>query len=469
MKYIKFFIIFFIMIIITISIVLFGNILNMNNKQNNNISLNSSKDYFSNSIELKDNTSAFNNRGEFIPEYEDPVYEYPDDHEMEPINELKYVSTSSDFFTINALYDNYINLISQKSKNVLKDILSPNYIAEYNITDSNIFNILQLPNLENPKQYYKTNITEMLTTQLNDNTYVYIVKGNCRIVGNNTIFTVQVMFGVDALNKTYYVYPEQYLQDKGINKLKLSNSFNIKLEEIKEQEYNKFNYITKTDVEMANEYFNHYQELINYYPDQAFERLNSEYMQKRFGNKENFLKHLEENKNVLSYMQIDQYKVYSRDDYVDYVCTDKYDNLYIFRQQGGVMRYSVFLDNYTVPAQYYVEEYNKKSERAKIAYNLSKIMNMINTKDYNALYNSLDSTFRENNFKTVEDLKQYIKSNIYNLNAIEIKDYEDSKYEYYVCKCDIINMENRDEKKSANIVIDQEEGMDFKMSFSFNN
>lgn len=465
MKYIKFFIIFFVIIIVILAVALFENIRPISKNKNNNMTQNTEKDYIYNRVDLNIDSNVSNSITEDI---ENDV-EYPDEGEYIIINKLNYANTTLDFFTINSLYNNYINLISQKSKNVLKDILSPNYITEYNITDSNMFDALQVPSLDNTKQSYKTNITEMLTTQVNDNTYVYIVKGNCRIVGNNTIFPMQVMFWVDKLNKTYYAYPEQYLQDKGINQLKLGDPFSVELEEIKEQEYNKFKYIMKSDVEMANEYFNNYKELINYYPDQAFEKLNPEYMQKRFANKENFLKHLEENKKVLSFMKIEQYKVDSRGNYVDYICADKYDNLYIFRQEDGIMQYSVFLDNYTVPAQYYVEEYNKKSERAKIAYNLSKIMNMINTKDYNALYNSLDLTFRENNFKTVEDLKQYIKSNIYNLNAIEIKDYEDSKYEYYVCKCDIINMENRDEKKSANIVIDQGEGMDFKMSFSFNN
>lgn len=460
MKYIKFLIILFVIIIITISILLFSGILknNKNNVVNSNI----------NNAQMSDgNTSFLNNikndiyQTEIAPEDEDIDVEITN-------NKFAYVENKSDYFTIKELYNNYINLIGNKKSAELISILSPSYINKYNIKDANIVNALQIPIVDNSIQKYKTNITEILWLQTDYTTYVYIVKGKCRIDGTNTIFPMQAMFEIDILNKVYYIYPYQYMQDLGIDKLGIGDTLNLhKTEEIKANYYNKFEYITKTDVEMANEYFSHYSELIKYYKDEAFEKLNSEYMQKRFGNKEAFQNHLKENSKVLDNMKIDKYKVYSTKDYTDYICTDQYDNLYIFRQQGGTMRYTVFLDNYTIILPEYSEQYNELEKYDKAKYNVFKFTNMLNTKDYNAIYNCLDITFRTNNFKTVNELKEYLKNNLYNLNVIEIKDYDVESYEYCIFVCTMANMDNVEEYKVINIIIDQTEGTEFTMSFSF--
>ena len=91
---------------------------------------------------------------------------------------------------------------------------------------------------------------------------------------------------------------------------------------------------------------------------------------------------------------------------------------------------------------------------------------MINTKDYQAIYNSLNSTFKNNNYKNVSSLKSYIKKNFYNLNSIEIKEYDDKTYDYCIFKCKITNLENTNETKEVNIIINIGEGTDFEMSFS---
>ena len=78
---------------------------------------------------------------------------------------------------------------------------------------------------------------------------------------------------------------------------------------------------------------------------------------------------------------------------------------------------------------------------------------MVNTKDYVPLYNVLDETFRANNFKDIESLKKYIQANMYELNSIEITDFDDATYEYYVFKCKLINLQNKNEsKKSLNFM-----------------
>lgn len=380
---------------------------------------------------------------------------------------LKYEDVPTDYFTIKALTENYINLIGNKDKARAMNILSKDYISKYNINSDNIFDNLVISKLTNYNQSYKVNISQILSAQVDDNIYVYIVKANCRIVGTDELFSVQVMFEVDTINKVYNTYPTQYIKDNGYNNLSSGNIINYKAEAIIQNENNKFTNIIKSEEEIAKEHFNDYNELLLYYPDEAYNKLNPEYSKKRFGSKDSFREYVKENARILYLMQIDKYKVVSRNNYIDYVCSDKYNNIYIFRQEKGIMRYTVFLDNYTIMTEDDNKYYNSLDKFDKSKYNLTKFINMVNTKDYNAIYNILDATFRSNNFKNIDTLKQYIKNNLYEINSLEIEDYDDETYEYYVFKCKIINLQNNNESKNMIIIINQSEELDFTMSFSF--
>lgn len=448
-------IVIFLIIIISLIVTLhtINNSTKFNNIKDNNI-LEST-----NNINIKDNIS--------YPTNTDTKYDETLSNKITIDNKLKYEDVATDYFTIKALTENYINLIGNKDKIRVMNILSKDYISRYNINNDNIFNNLVIPKLTNYNQYYKVNMSQILSAQVDDNIYVYIAKANCRIVGTDELFSVQVMFEVDTMNKIYNTYPTQYIKDNGYNDLSLGDTISYKPEEIIQNENNKFTNVTKSEEEIAKEYFNDYNELLLYYPDESYNRLNSEYSKKRFGSKENFKEYVKENARTLYLMQIDKYKIVSKDNYTDYVCSDKYNNIYVFRQQNGIMRYTVFLDNYTVMREEDIEYYNELDKFDKSKYNLTKIINMMNTKDYNALYNVLDSTFRNNNFKNIDTLKQYIKNNLYDLNSLEIEDYDDETYEYYVFNCKITNMRNTNESKNMLIIINQSEGTEFTISFSF--
>ena len=419
MKYIKYLIIFFLIITIILAVLL----LNVLNNTSNNIVDNN---VTNNTIQNQVGSNIVNN-----DEYWEPIEdnEYPN-VELQFDNKLSYVKSRSDYFTISSLYEKYIKEIT--SKNI------------------------------------KTYIKEMLSTQIDEATYVYIVKGSYRVEENNDIFDMNAMFEVNISNRTYNIYPDEYIKNKGIDKLKDGEVLNYNKEEITNKENKTFEYIIKTDAEVATEYFNNYSELLKYYPDEAYARLNTEYAQKRFGSKENFINYLKENSEVLMNMEINMFKVYSTQNFTDYICADKYDKLYIFRQQGGIMRYSAYLDNYTVMTDSYEKEYNKLDKFDRSKYNLTKFINMVNTKDYSAIYKALDNTFRSNNFTTQTELEKYITDNMYVLNKIEIEDFDNESYDYYVFEIKLINMKDENQSKNMTVIINQEDGTNFTMSFSFN-
>lgn len=377
--------------------------------------------------------------------------------------ELKYENVNTNYFTIKGLVENYVNLAGNRNAEKILELLSDNYITEYGVNSNNILRDIEIQQLTDYRQYYKLTITDMYNAQTGDSLYVYIVKGNCRIVGNDSIFSVQIMLEVDTSNKTYNIYPSRYIKDKGYDKLNIGDKINYSAESIKEG--NKFIYINKNENDIIKEYFNNYNELLIYYPDLAYNMLDKNYANKRFKNSNNFKDYIEENKKTLYLMQIEKYKIDNNG--IDYICSDQYENIYIFRKQKGVMQYTVFLDNYTIMLDEYSKQYNQLDKFDKSKYNINKFVNMLNTKDYDSAYNCLDNTFRNNNFRDPNSFMEYMKDNLYDLNLLQIESYDDETYDYYVFNCKITNRRNLNESKNITIIINQEEGTNFTMSFSF--
>lgn len=443
MKYLKYLIIFFSIIVTIILISLTIIKINSNSGDDDAIS---------------NNTFTQNNITEIeIPE--DDTYEIKNNIN----NQLTFVKNRSDYFIIKNIFDKYVNIIGEEENNVLKNMLSTQFKNQYGTYDS--ANVLKLTN---SSQYYKTTINEMLVAQIDNTNYVYIVKANCRVVNmDNSTFIITLMIEIDTANELYYIYPEKYVKDKGYNILKSGDTINFSVEPIDNNLDNKYKKITKTDGEMAEEYFNDYKELLKYYQNEAYQKINSDYAKSKFGNKETYIKYLENNKSNIALMKINQYKVYSTDNYTDYICTDQYYNYYIFRQQDGIMRYTVFLDTYTTELEEFKEIYENGNENSKILVQIEKITQMINKEDYNSIYNKLNSTFKQNNFKDISKLKEYFKNNMYDINYIKVNNIYQND-DYYICECTLNNLKNTEEVKSMNIIIKLIDYNNFEMSFSFN-
>ncbi len=379
---------------------------------------------------------------------------------------LKYETVSTDYITMNALTENYINLIANKDTTKLNALLAPSYKEKYNINSNNMFKILTVPQLTDYRQTYKLTINEMLNAQIDETIFVYIIDSKCRISGTDNIFSLRVMFEVDTANKTYIIYPYQYINDKGYNKLKSGDKIDFDKEEIISSEYNTFNYISYNDNEMANMYFNEYMELLMYYQDDAYNMLDSEYSNKRFGNSNTFKAWIKENSKTIFSSQVNKYAISYKNNHKVYICVDNYNNYYIFNEQDGIMRSKVTLDNYTILSDTDTQKYQQATEVNKAKYQVETLIQKINMKDYKSIYDKLDSTFRNNNFKTVDSLKEYIKNNFYDINSIDVKDiYEEENYNVF--KCEITNLRNNDETKQLTVVVSIKEGMDYAMSFSF--
>ena len=257
-------------------------------------------------------------------------------------------------------------------------------------------------------------------------------------------------------------------------------------------EYNKVNYSTLSEEEIVNTYLLDYVEKCLYNSQEAYEILDEQYRNLRFGTYEKFQEYLQENHTTLealdannrrsyqdfnsyeeyeNYIQnleiveLDMYLVENNENYKTYTCIDDYGNYYIFNIYN-VMEYNALLDNYTIETQHFVEEYNQLSSQEKVMVNIDKYFKMINSKDYETAYSKLDETFRNNNFDSLNQYKEYINNHFYEYNKIEYLECTQQE-DTYLYKIKITDATiARSQEISVTIVMQLKEGTDFVMSFS---
>ncbi len=121
-----------------------------------------------------------------------------------------------------------------------------------------------------------------------------------------------------------------------------SDNYNQYLKDYKVNEYIP-TYVS--DESMVKIYLNDYVYNMYYDIDKAYNSLDENYRNEKFGNKENYINYV----NSLNYStyNLTRYYKQEKDGYIIFGAYDQNNNLYIFKTKG-VMQYVVFLDDYTV-------------------------------------------------------------------------------------------------------------------------
>ena len=342
----------------------------------------------------------------------------------------------------------------------LYDLLGKKYIEFNDITINNIGDKFTQAN------EMKTIINDMLSYNISNNLKVYFVKGYNWEFKTSTKKDINIMIAVNEENNCFSVYPSEYIQQLQLNEVTVGEQLDIKEENfivVKNQKntYNKKNISIAT---LIQEYVDLYKFNVNYDKEAAYESLNEEYKNNKFGNLEDYKKYL---KNNLTTIKIDQYSTYYGKNITQYVCTTNNEGYFIINETAP-MKYSIILDAYTVDLPAFVDEYNDSSNTTKVALNIEKIKMAINEKDYQYVYNKLNETFKENNYPTLEILSNYIKNNFFDNNIFTCENIEKQNTAYiFTIKVTSSDDENSEEK-SINVIMRLLEGTNFEMSFGEN-
>lgn len=114
---------------------------------------------------------------------------------------------------------------------------------------------------------------------------------------------------------------------------------------LKNYEVNEYIPTYISDEDLTKIYLNEYVHIMYTDPQRAYELLDSEYKEKKFGSFDAFQIYV----NSLTYTsyKLDRFYVNNRGKYTIYGAFDTNGNIFIFKT-NGVMQYTVYLDDYTV-------------------------------------------------------------------------------------------------------------------------
>lgn len=372
----------------------------------------------------------------------------------------KFFSYYIDLFNIEEDYivEDTIQEVKSKNAEALYNILDEEFIVAKSITKDNILTKLSKINKS------EVSITEMYVSEKTNNISIYIVKGTLLERISSNISQFQIIVKVDSFNKTFSIIPQSYVLDK-YKDLKIGDNIEIEVpDSIEKNENNTYDFRNISDETYVMDLFNKYKKEILYNQELAYEILDEDYKNKRFGTLENFKEYAKNNVSKNVTMKLKGYKKTTTEYYTQYTCIDQNGSYYIFRETLP-MKYTLILDTHTIDLPEYIEKYDNGNDKTKVELNIGKFIEALNTKDYQYIYNHLDEQFRNNNYRTVNDLKNYIELNFYDQNTISLNKYSEQNG-IYIYDLILKNTKNEIDTKSLKVVLKLEDNRDFAMSFS---
>lgn len=351
--------------------------------------------------------------------------------------------------TINTYYSyNYSNNVA-----AIMGILDESYVEANKISQNNVYQYLKKEN-----QDFKFFCIDAYEKEISfDHEYKYWVYGITYSDDYKTSETNFFEVNLDQYNSTFKLIPhgkismEEYknyvqeiLKNDNGGKVEVSAS---KITEIKSNEYNAFkikNYNELINSTIEN-YLNYYYYLQQTDKQSAYDLLNKEYREARFGDVNNYYQYLQNNNSrEISYM-----KEYTEGSTNKFIAVNKFGDYYIFIETAP-MKFSIMLDSYTIPLTETTTKYNSATNEQKACMCLEQVKEMLNNKDYKTIYNHLNSTYKNNNFETQDKFTSYMKEKFYDINNFKYESYQVSNNSY------IINVKVSD---------DTDESKNFTMSF----
>ncbi|MCI8291595.1 MAG: hypothetical protein HFJ24_01970 [Clostridia bacterium] len=290
---------------------------------------------------------------------------------------------------------------------------------------------------------------------------VYFAYGKVIEKSNSRREQFAMMITIDSQKSIFEIYPDGY----GYN-VEPGKELKIDKRELAYNEHNKYEYKLVSEEEYCVSVINDYKNRIIYDIQSAYNKLNQEYKQAKFGSEIDFRQYVQNNYYKLININLSSYQRKKEGDYTRYVFTDSTNSNYIFKENAP-MSYDIILDTYTIELPEFTEKYDKSNDREKVILNLNKFMQSINDKDYKYAYSLLADGFKANNFKTQIDFENYLKTNFFENNNFEYKKFGDEANTYYTYEIKITDKTGKDTREiTKTFIMLLEEGTNFELSFN---
>lgn len=386
-----------------------------------------------------------------------------------PEEKIEKVKNRNKYYTVKMLVERYMTYCNDLNNEnletdlrsltitALDSILGESYKEEFSINKNSIAEVY-----ENLEQDEVIEISDIYIVEKDASSNIFLVYGTKKIAQED----FQLMIRTNSRQMIFSVYPEEYMKKYNYSYNNKKEDFDeIFLEELEENEYNKFKYLSISEEKMAVEYFNDLKNKILSNTAETYEILDEEYKNKRFESQEEFNQYVQNNKKDLAKIEINGYQVDNFNDYKIYTCKDQYGNIYTFRETA-IKEYTVKLDRYTIKDEEFINIYKKASNQEKVAINIDLWIQMINNRDYKSAYNVLDESFRDNYFKSVDKFEAYMKQYFPAHYKIEFGEFAEEAG-VYTQLVTFINMENdKDVQLERTFIIQLKENNEFVMSMN---
>lgn len=359
--------------------------------------------------------------------------------------------------------------MKKEAINSIKNQMDELYKNDCGISDETIIKeanryILKDTEIKTNTQY-EIHIEDMKVAKISESQLLFLT-----VVDVNKIKT-NMLIKLDLDNNLFSIFLADYIQKYKYNEKMSKEDIKIDNSRINETDNNHFVYNTITDAEIAKEYFEMYKWYFFNNSQRAYNLLQNDYKEKRFGDYQEFQEYVGEMQDRYSSLSLTKYKVDTEDyENIYFKILDNYNNCFIIKiNEDNFFEYRIQLDDYTIENEDFNKIYKDATDNKKVYANIAKFFKMLNTKDYKAAYNVLNNTFRTSNFATLEEFKKYAKQNFFDYTEVVRSEDISKNGTYYTCKL-IIKEGNKAyaNEMEKDFIVSLKEGTDFEMSFNVN-
>lgn len=308
------------------------------------------------------------------------------------------------------------------------------------------------------------NINKMYVIEKESGISIYFVYGNKKDTLEQKITDFSAMVKIDMKNRTYKILLDDYVKNNYEN-IEIGQHIEITEDEIKNEIYNTFTYQYITDEEYINDLFLNFKNNLRVSKEQTYDLLDDEYKKQCFSNIEEYLSYINENYYKILTAKLDTYSKENNKEYTQYTFKDTKENYYIFKEIAP-FKYTVMLDNYSIPGEDFQEEYNMLSKDKKVILNIKRFFMGIDNKNYGYSYSVLSENFRNNKFASKEDFINYAKQNFFDENEIKYISFKEENgiFIYEIILTDATGKNS--EERTFNMIMKLNSETNFEMSFS---
>ena len=392
--------------------------------------------------------------------------------EDEEEKSLKIVTNTQTYFLVKQCMESYY--ANYNSEHYLEDETeNDNQIGLIDLIDFEARQALNI-NTDNVNNLYgKTtdaqsfSIDKIYEQNLDNNKNLYVVYYRVQI--GSKVQPLSLFVKIDTYSKRFSIYPYEYL--KAYNYLELKDGDVVTINNLNEITANNANTYDTEEITTGNEacvkeLFKKYKFDLQLDLQNLYNHLEEEYKNARFGNYNNFVQYVNENKTDLYLDTLERYKSYSFSKYVELMGISFNKNYYIFNATS-LTDYSIILDNYTTVLPQYIELYKGNFPSVQAKFCVQRFMKAINNKDYNFAYSKLVSVLKNNYYPSIDDFINKIQNNLFEKNRYEFDDgfaVTDNVYQYNVKVYDEENEFNEAKTITATVTL-LDDNANFNIAF----